>query len=300
MFSKAKQKMTTLGFIGLGVMGSRMAKRLLEAGHSVIGTNRTHAKAVPLVAAGMRWADSPRVVAEAADIIFSIVTDTPAFVAIMDCSDGILSGLRAGNVFIDMSTVSPSAKREASRRVAAKGAAMIDAPVSGSPAYAAQGALVIYAGGDANVVKEVEPVLLQLGQKVIYTGEVGSAATLKIAINLNLVTQLISLFEGILLAEKSGIPRAQALDGILNSVAASPHMKYRAPFILDPPEEIWFNVKMMQKDVLLALDLAREVDAPLHTVAHANEVLNAARAMGYAEEDFSAVFKVLAKMANVR
>ncbi len=122
---------------------------------------------------------------------------------------------------------------------------------------------------------------------------------MKIAINLSLAPQLISLFEGVLLAERSGIPRAAALDALLNSVVASPAMKYRAPFILNMPDEVWFNVAMMQKDLQLALELGRETGVPLFSAGLANEMITVARAMGYAEQDFAVLFEVLARMSGM-
>jgi len=292
--------MANLGFVGLGVMGSRIVKRLLNAGHRVTGYNRTRAKAEDLIAAGMEWGETPRAVAEAADITFSMVSDTAALSSLAEGPEVILAGLSegAGKIYVDMSTVSPRLIRDLAGRVATRGARMLETPVSGSVGAVEAGTLIFYVGGEAETLERVRPILETLGQKIIHMGANGQAISMKIAINLTLASQLLSLFEGVLLAERSGIPRAAALDALLNSVAASPAIKYRAPFILKMPDEVWFSVAMMQKDLQLALELGRELNVPLHTVALANEILTTARAMGYAEQDFAALFNVLARMAG--
>jgi 3-hydroxyisobutyrate dehydrogenase-like beta-hydroxyacid dehydrogenase len=289
--------MANLGFVGLGIMGSRMVKRLLEAGHQVSGYNRTRARADKLIEAGMRWRQTPREVAQAADITLSMVSDTAALSSIADGPDGVLAGLSAGKIYVDMSTVSPRLIRDLARRVTSLGAHMLEAPVSGSVPAVEAGTLIIFVGGEASVLEKVRPIFETLGQKIIHVGGNGQAASMKIAINLNLASQLLALFESVLLAERSGIPRAVALEALLNSVAASPAMKYRAPFILKMPDEVWFNAAMMQKDLQLALELGRELGVPLFSVALANEMLSAAKAMGYGEQDFAILFKVLARMA---
>jgi len=176
---------------------------------------------------------------------------------------------------------------------------MLDSPVSGSVITLEQGNLSLMVGGEETTFEQVKPVLLDIGPKVNYVGSHGQAVLMKIAINLNLQVQILALSEGLLLAEKGGIPRETALEVMLNSVIASPSLKYRAPFVLNMPDEAWFDVNMMQKDMLLALELGRELAVPLPTVATSNEYLTAARAMGLAKQDFAIVFKVLAKMAGL-
>lgn len=291
--------MANLGFIGLGLMGGRIAKRLLVAGHEVAGYNRTPEKAAPLVEAGMRLCDSPREVAQTADIIFSMVSNSAALRAIAEGPNGVLAGLSPGKIYVDMSTVSPQLIRELAERVAETGAAMLEAPVSGSVSAVEAGTLVIYAGGDAAALERVRPVFEQLSQKVIHMGGNGQAIATKVAINFSLPLQLIALFEGVLLAERSGVPRADALDALLNSVIASPSMKYRAPFIFNMPEEVWFDVDMMVKDTLLALELGEALGIPLRTAQLTYEVLKEAQAMGYGKEDFAVLFNVVAHAAGM-
>ena len=291
--------MANLGFIGLGAMGGRVTKRLLDAGHTVTGYNRTKSKAQWLLDAGMQWADSPHAVAETADVIFSMVTNTSALQEVLTGPEGIMHGLGPGKIYIDMSTVSPDISRKLSEEVAAKGAHMLDSPVSGSVITLEQGNLSLMVGGDKPIFEQVKPILLDIGPKVNYVGKNGQAVLMKIAINLNLQVQIQGFYEGLFLAVKGGIPVETAMEVMLNSVIASPSLKYRTPFILHPPDEAWFNVDMMQKDMLLALEMGRKLDVPLPTVAVTNELLTSARAMGLEKEDFAIVYKVLARMAGL-
>ena len=291
--------MANLGFVGLGAMGGRVTKRLLEAGHTVTGYNRTKSKAQWLLDQGMRWGESPRAVAETADVVFTMVTNTGALHEVAGGHDGILAGLQKGKIYIDMSTISPAASKRLAAQVAEKGAHMLDSPVSGSVITLEQGNLSLMVGGDKAVFEQVKPILLDIGPKVNYVGANGQAVLMKVAINLNLQVQMLAFCEGLLLAEKGGIPRETAMEVMLNSVIASPSLKYRAPFILNMPDEAWFDVNMMQKDMLLALEMGRELDVPLPTVAVSNEYLTAARALGLAKQDFAIVYKVLAKMSGL-
>jgi 3-hydroxyisobutyrate dehydrogenase-like beta-hydroxyacid dehydrogenase len=292
--------MANLGFIGLGVMGSRMVKRLLDAGHTVLGYNRTRSKAQWLLDLGMQWGDTPAAVAQAVDVVVSMVANTAALQAVSAGADGVLAGLRPGTIFIDMSTVSPTVSRTLAAHVAATGAHMLDAPVSGSVITLEEGRLSIMVGGDRAAYERVLPILQDIGPKVTYVGENGLAAAMKVATNLSLAVQMLAFSEGVLLAEKSGIARETAVEVLLNSVIASPMVKYRGPFVLDLPEEAWFDVNMMQKDLLLALEMGRELDVPLPTTAVTNEMLTAARGMGLAGKDFAVVFEVLARLSGLK
>jgi 3-hydroxyisobutyrate dehydrogenase-like beta-hydroxyacid dehydrogenase len=291
--------MADLGFVGLGVMGGQMVNRLLEKGYSVTGYNRTRAKAQWLIDRGMRWADSPRAVAAAADVTFSMVTNTAALSAIADGPDGIIAGLGPGKILADMSTVSPDASRAVAARAREKGADMVDAPVSGSVITLQQGKLSIMVGGRPETFARIEPLLKDVGPKVTYVGGNGLALSMKIAMNLSLAVQMLAFSEGVLLAEKSGIARETAVDVLTHSAVASPMIQYRGPFVLQMPEEAWFDVNMMQKDMLLALEMGRRLDVPLPSTAAANEFLTAARAMGWAKQDLAVMFDVLARMSGV-
>ena len=291
--------MANLGFIGLGVMGSQMVSRLIDKGHAVTGYNRTRAKAQWLIDKGMRWADSPCAVAESSDITFAMVTNSAAIRSVTEGPEGALAGLGPGKLLIDMSTISPAASRELAARVRAKGADMVDAPVSGSVITLQQGKLSVMVGGNTETFERVKPLLHDIGPKVTHVGGNGVALAMKIAVNLSLAVQMMAFSEGVLLAEKSGIKREVAVDVLTHSAVASPMIQYRGPFVLQQPEQAWFDVNMMQKDMLLAMELGRQLNVPVPTTAVANEFLTAARGMGWEKLDFAVVFDVLARMSGV-
>ena len=290
--------MATLGWVGLGAMGGRMVKRLLDAGFPVVGYNRTRAKARWLAEAGMKVAASPREVAEGCEVVFSMVTDTKALAAVTGGDEGILAGLRPGAVYVEMSTVSPEATRALGTQVAARGAAMLDAPVSGSVATLEQGQLSFMVGGDPAVLDRVRPHLGAIGPTITHVGALGLAVTMKIATNLGLAVQMAAFSEAVLLAEKAGIARERAVEVLLRSVIASPMVKYRGPFVLGMPAEAWFDVGMMQKDLGLALELGRRLGVPLPTTALTGELLAAAQGLGLGRHDFAVVFDVLAHLSG--
>lgn len=291
--------MAEVGYVGLGVMGSAIVRRLLAADHDVTVWNRTPEKAEPLLAAGAGWAANAREVAEQSEVVFTMVTNTKAVRAVTEGPDGILAGLAPGKVYVDMSTASPANTRDLAARVAEAGAQMLDAPVSGTSITVDQGKASVMVGGDADTFERVKPILDAIGPKVFHLGPSGSAVTIKIGINLSLAVQMLAFSEGVLLAEKSGIPRERAVEVMLASVIASPMVAYRGPLVLGHPDEVWFDCHMMQKDLNLALELGRELEVPLPTTAVTNELLTAANGMGIGERDFAVLFDVLAAMSGV-
>jgi 3-hydroxyisobutyrate dehydrogenase-like beta-hydroxyacid dehydrogenase len=276
-----------------------MVDRLLSKGHSVTGYNRTRAKAQWLVQKGMSWADSPRAVATVSDFTFAMVTNSAAIQAVTEGPDGLLAGLSAGKTFIDMSTISPTVSRSLAAKVRAAGADMVDSPVSGSVITLQEGKLSVMVGGRKETFEKIKPILLDIGPKVTHVGDNGLALSMKIAVNLSLAVQMLAFSEGVLLAEKSGIARQTAVDVLVNSAVASPMIKYRGPFVLRQPDEAWFDVNMMQKDMVLAMELGRQLDVPLPTTAVSNEFLTAARGMGWTKYDFACMFDVLAAMSGL-
>lgn len=291
--------MPKIAFVGLGAMGGAMAQRLLAAGHSVTGYNRTRAKADALASKGLAVADSARAAVEGASVVLSMVTDSEALRDVALRPDGILAGLGEGAVWAEMSTVSPTVTRMLGERVAEKGATLLDAPVSGSTVTIAQGQLSFIVGGDAAALERIRPYLLAIGPTITHVGALGLAVTMKIAVNLSIGVQMLAFSESVLLAEKSGIPREKAVEAILKGVTASPMLKYRGPFVLDMPDEALFNVVLMQKDMRLALEQGRAVGVPLPATGLVHELLTGARGLGLAEKDFAAVFDVLAKLSGL-
>lgn len=290
--------MVSLGFVGLGMMGSRMVQRLLDAGHEVIGFNRTRDKAEALIQQGMQWRETPRAVAEAADVIFSNVTDNRALETVTQGDEGILAGLSAGKTYVVMSTNSPGSIRGLAAQVEAVGAKMLDAPVSGSKLTLEQGKLTIIVSGDQAAYEQILPILQVIGPTVMYVGAIGQAMALKLAINISIITQVISFAEGVLLAERSGVERARAVDMMLNSAIASPALKYRGPFVVTLPAEAWFDVGMAQKDILLAVELAQELGVHTPTTAVAADLLARAQALNLGDEDFAVLVQVLESLSS--
>jgi 3-hydroxyisobutyrate dehydrogenase-like beta-hydroxyacid dehydrogenase len=290
-----------VAFVGLGAMGAGIVARLLDAGHRVTGWNRTKARGDPLVEIGMRWADTPREAAAAAEVTFTMLTDASAVEAVLEGEDGILAGLRPGAVYLDMSTIAPERSRALAALVADAGATMLDAPVSGSPATLAEGQLAVMVGGDEPAFERVRPLLLDIGPKVTRIGENGQALLMKLAINLSLVVQVVSFCESVALAEKGGIAREIAVDAMLKSVVGSPVLGYRGPFVLEGrmPEVAWADVNLQQKDMLLSLELARKLGAAAPIGAAANELLNACRGLGLVDRDFAVVYEVYRRLGGM-
>lgn len=288
-----------IGIAGLGEMGGAMMERLLLSKADAYGYNRTKAKAQRFIDEGMKFADSPRALAAECDVVCSIVTNDDALEAVASGKDGILAGLRKGKTWVEMSTISRDGIRAMAERVKETGGTLLDAAVLGSPLTIRQGKLLIMIAGDSGACETVTPELQKIGPFVRRIGDVGHAKVMKVALNLNLPVQILALSEGLLLAEKNGIPRDVALEIMLGGVVASPMLAYRAPFILKMPEKAWFDVGMMQKDVNLALELARESGVPMPTTAVANEMLTAAEAQGLGDYDFAVLFYALARAAGL-
>ncbi|MGH3261451.1 MAG: NAD(P)-dependent oxidoreductase [Trebonia sp.] len=289
--------MSKIGIVGLGSMGAPIAGRLLDlqSGSQVYGTNRTRAKASRLVARGLRWRDTPREVAATADIVFSMVTDDAALAAITSGPDGILAGLRPDAVYVDMSTVSPHASRELADQVRAVGATMLDAPVSGSVPAAETGTLSVMVGGPESAFRVAEPLLRRLGSTVTYVGSNGQGLLLKLAINISLAAQMLAFSEGLLLASRGGIDPKLAAGAMAATPVGSPMLKARVPLVLDLPEQPWFDMRLMHKDIRLALEAARDPGVPLPAAAAADAMLARAEEMGLGRQDIAGLFEVLSR-----
>jgi 3-hydroxyisobutyrate dehydrogenase len=281
-----------IGFVGLGHMGGNMASRLMAAGYTVHGASRTRERARHLVDAGLHWHDTPREVAESSDVVFTSLPDDDALNAAASGPDGLLAGLSTGKVLVDVSTVSPRVSRELAAKARDRGAAMLDAPVSGSVPQVQSGTLTIMVGGGEDAYREVEPVLRELGTAT-HVGDNGHGLALKLAINISLAVQMLAFSEGLLLAERDGVDREVAVQVMADSPIGSPMLKARVPLVLDLPAEAWFTVGLMDKDIRLAEALGRELDAPLPTAAVADEWLARARELGYGDRDIAALYQAL-------
>jgi 3-hydroxyisobutyrate dehydrogenase-like beta-hydroxyacid dehydrogenase len=259
---------TAVGFVGLGRMGGAMASRVLGAGLTVYGTSRSRDRANDLVESGLRWCGTAREVAEQTRAIFSSIPDDRALEAIAEGPDGVLAGLADGGLWVEMSTVSPDASQRLASRVRERGAEMLDAPVSGSVPQGRSGKLTIMVGGPDDAYAQVEPILRQLGSPS-HIGANGHGLVLKLAINISLAVQMLAFAEGLVLAARSGLDPERAGDVMAQSAIGSPMLQIREPLIFDPPDEAMFDMSFMQKDVRLALEAARAVNAPSPTAERA-------------------------------
>jgi 3-hydroxyisobutyrate dehydrogenase-like beta-hydroxyacid dehydrogenase len=289
---------TKLGFVGLGHMGGNMAARLLAVGYTVYGEERSREHAEQLIAAGLQWCESPREVAQSAEVVFSSLPDDRVLEEIASGTDGLLAGLRSGKTWVDTSTISPRLSRDLATRANERDAAMLDAPVSGSVPQVQSGTLTIMVGGDADAYRRIEPILRELGTPT-HTGENGHGLLVKLAINISLAVQMLAFAEGLLLATRAGVDRQRALDVMQASAIGSPMLRARASLILDPPtDDAWFDIAFMRKDIELALDAARELEIPLPTAERVDEVLEQAQALGYGRRDLAALFHALEKIGE--
>jgi 3-hydroxyisobutyrate dehydrogenase-like beta-hydroxyacid dehydrogenase len=287
----------TIGFVGLGHMGGNMAARFLAAGYPVYGEDQSREHSQHLVDQGLRWCDTAREIAEAADIVFTSLPEDSVLEDVASGPDGILAGLTAGKTWVDVSTVSPRVSRELAERVRQHGAAMLDAPVSGSVPQVQSGTLTIMVGGDEDAFLRVEPILRELGTPT-HVGANGQGLVLKLAINISLAVQMLAFAEGLMLADRDGVDRKIALDVMTQSPIGSPMLKARAPLVLDLPEDAWFGIELMHKDIRLALALAEDLDVPLASAHVADEALSRAEELGYGRRDLAALFQVLERATS--
>ena len=291
--------MQTLGFIGLGKMGGNVAARYLAAGYTVYGEVRNRDGAQSLIEQGLRWLDTPRELAEAADIVMSSLPNDEVVQSVATGADGVIAGLSEGKIWADLSTISPSVSRELAAQVrdAGGGAQMLDTPVSGSVPQVNSGTLTIMVGGEQEAYGRAEPVLRVLGNPE-YVGESGQGLVLKLAINISLAVQMLAFSEGLLLAERDGIEPHRAAQIMTESAIGSPMLKARVPLVLDRPDETWFDFELMHKDIALARQAATELGIPVPSTSAADDVLAKGEQLGYAHRDIAAMYELLARGAH--
>ena len=290
--------MQTIGFIGLGKMGGNMAARYLAAGYVVYGQARNRKRAQWLIDQSLQWVDTPHELARAADIVMTSLPNDQVVESIATGSDGLLAGLGEGKIWADLSTISVGASRKLAGRVRdeGRGATMLDTPVSGSIPQIKTGTLTIMVGGDEDAYRRVEPVLRVLGTPE-HVGQNGHGLVLKLAINISLAVQMLAFSEGLLLAERDGIDPHRAAEVMTESAIGSPMLKARVPLVLDKPDETWFDVELMHKDIRLARQEGHEVSTPLPTAAIADEILAQAERLGKEHRDIAVLHEVLAQLS---
>ena len=288
----------TIGFIGLGRMGSRMAVNVAKAGYPLTVYNRDPEKTRPLLEIGASAAASPAEAARVSQVVITMVSDSDALYQVALGSEGVLEGLQPDAVFIDMSTVDPVITRNLAEETRARGGHMLDAPVSGSTALAEAGTLSIMVGGSEQIMARVNDILLSMGSRTTYVGPNGAAASMKLAVNIVIGVTMQVVAESVVLAERAGIPPEVAVDVLANSAIGSPFVKYKAPQLLEPAGPAAFTTELMQKDLSLAIEMARRLNVPLPTTAAANEMLTVARGMGLGERDFAAVVDIMRELSR--
>jgi 3-hydroxyisobutyrate dehydrogenase-like beta-hydroxyacid dehydrogenase len=284
-----------IGLIGLGLMGRPMGMNLLKAGHSLTVWNRTPARAQELVAAGAVLAKTPREVAAASDILLTIVSDPPALESVLwgneGKNDGALGGLKAGSIYIDSSTVSPALEKKISEACKERGVRFLDAPVTGGDWGAREGNLVFMIGGDAETLKDVEPVLGVMGKKWFHLGPNGAGQTIKLAMNALLALQVGAMAEAIALVTKAGLSGEQLVEVMQASMARSGLLDLKSPLMLKGDFKPSFPLRLMHKDLGLALDLANQLGVALPTTAAAREVYNYVKGEAKEDLDYSGVMR---------
>jgi 3-hydroxyisobutyrate dehydrogenase-like beta-hydroxyacid dehydrogenase len=287
-----------IGFIGMGRMGMRMSPHLLAAGFDLTVYNRTAERCRPLAERGATVAASPAELAATSDVVITMVSDQDAAEAVLLGPTGALTTLRAGSAVIDMSTIGPTAARALARAASEHGVDFLDAPVSGSTAAAEAATLVTMVGGERVAFERVRPVLAAMTTHRHYLGPPGAGAAMKLAVNMVIAVTNEVVSEALVLAERSGIERAAAYAVLASSAVASPYVTYKQGHFLNPSAHpVTFTPGQMQKDLDLALGLGRDVGLPLFTAAAANQVLSAARGLGYGDMDMVRVADVLRSLS---
>jgi len=289
-----------VGFIGLGIMGAPMALNLVKAGFNVTAYNRTRSKAEPLARAGGRIAATPAEAARDAEVIVTIVSDTAAMEEVVCGKAGVLETVRSEAILIDSSTISPAVSRKLASLLAGKGASLLDAPVTGSKHGAEKGELTFMIGGERAVLERAMPVLKVLGKKHIYCGQQGLGLAAKLAMNAILATMVEIFSEGFVMAAKAGVPPQTLLEIMQSSLARSGIIDFKAPFVFKGDFTPYFPLKLMHKDLELAMEAAYAQNLPMPATAAVKEVYGAAKAQGQGDLDYAAVITFLEGLAGVQ
>jgi 3-hydroxyisobutyrate dehydrogenase-like beta-hydroxyacid dehydrogenase len=278
-----------VGLIGLGLMGHPMGANLLKAGHELTVWNRTASRGDDLVAQGAKRAASPRDVAAASEVILTIVSDPPAVESVLWGESGVLAGMRRGSVLIESSTVSPGLEKRAAAAAAALGAEFLEAPVTGGTWGAEKGELVFMVGGEGSTLKRVEPVLGAMGKRWFHLGPIGAGQTVKLAMNLLLELEVEAFAEALALVTRAGVPGQSLLEVMQSSMGRSPVIDLKGAMMLKGEYKPSFPLRLMHKDLSLALDLGNQLGVPLPAAAAAREVLSAVKGAVTEDVDFSAL-----------
>jgi 3-hydroxyisobutyrate dehydrogenase-like beta-hydroxyacid dehydrogenase len=291
-------RMERIGFIGMGLMGVPMSKRLLAAGYSLTVWNRTKSKAEDLIQAGAKWADSAKDVAASSDVVITMVTNSQSVEEVVCGAGGVLDGAHDGLILIDMSSIDATTSRSVAKRAASVGVGMLDAPVTGSVPQAVDGILGVMVGGERKLFDAVQPILGVLGSKVLYVGPSGAGSTMKLLNQLVFAVTLEVNAEALVLATKAGIDPMLLMDVLASGGARSGAMETRGPRILQRDFAPRFSLDNQHKDLTNALALAQDLKVSVPAGAAVHEIYQAARAQGKGGLDSAAVIQVLESLAN--
>ncbi len=286
------------GFIGLGIMGSRMAANLLRAGHALTVWNRTVRKLHPLVELGAGAAESPADAAAGAEVLVTMLAEPAAVRETALGERGFLDRLERGAVWVDCSTVNPSFSRDMAAEASRRGIRFIDAPVSGTKGPAEKGTLTVFAGGDADDIERVRPILEAIGNRVIPAGGTGMGSSLKMVVNLMLAHGIAAYAEALSLGERLGVPRLELQNFLLGEKVSPPFLAGKRDLIEQGDYEAHFPLRLMRKDLRLAMESAGELGIALPSTAAVGELFAMANLKGFGELDFSAVCRFVAESAD--
>jgi len=291
--------MKRVGFIGTGLMGQPMARRLLEGGYPLTVWNRTTQRAQPLLEAGAVWGGSPKTVAQASDVVITMVTDSKASEEVICGKDGVLEGARPGLTLIDMGSIAPEVSRSIAIRAKGKGVSMLDAPVTGNPKVASDGKLGIMVGGPKETFNVCLPILEKMGIKIVYVGENGAGTTLKLINNLILGIAIEAVAEAFVLARKVGIDPQKVIEITSVGGARTGAMETRGPRMAMHEFSPHFSTNNMYKDLSSVMKLAEDAGVSLPAASISREMLRAAKSQGKGDLDSCVVMTVLEGLANI-
>lgn len=290
----------SIGFIGLGIMGQPMALNLIRNGFKVSAYNRTRSKAEPVEKAGGRIASTPAEAVRDADVVMMIVSDSAAVQEVVAGKGGILEALRPGVIVVDCSTISPEVSRKLAAQAASRGASWLDAPVTGSKHGAEKGDLTFMIGGDQEALERVMPVLKALGKKHIYCGAQSLGLSAKLVQNAIQSTMVEIFSEGFVMAVKAGVKPQTMMEIIQSSLARSALIDFKAPFIFKGDFTPYFPLKLMHKDLGLAMEAAYALNVPMPIAAAVKEVYGAVKAKGKGDLDYAAVITLFEELAGAQ
>jgi 2-hydroxy-3-oxopropionate reductase len=289
-----------IGFIGLGIMGKPMAKNLLKAGYELCAFDIVPAALAEVVAAGAKRASSPKDAASAADLVITMLPNSPHVKEAVLGKDGVIEGIRKGAIFVDMSSIAPAVAQEVAAKLAAQGVEMLDAPVSGGEPKAIDGTLAIMVGGKEAVFNQVKDVLLKMGSSAVLCGDIGAGNVTKLANQIVVALNIAAMSEAFVLATKAGVDPAKVFDAIKGGLAGSTVLNAKAPMVLAGNYKPGFRIELHIKDLQNALDTAHAVGAPIPLTSQIMEILQALKVDGHQKDDHSGIIQFYEKMAGIK